>query len=97
MEAIGEHIKRHNNSEEKTSIFAEYLYCLINQYGFTNAADLYNKANVFRHDIENKIYDVYKANELLENDGFPDSIIVWLWDFVTMKLLKESFFLMMTQ
>lgn len=47
MEAIGEHIKRHNNSEEKTSIFAEYLYGLINQYGFTNAADLYNKANVF--------------------------------------------------
>ena len=130
METLQEFIKRHRRSKERSSSFVEYLYCLMNKYGFANAADLYNKANVsrqlyssivsgnsnpslnvclklvfalqadnheckyllkkagytlassneyaliIRYAIENKIYDIYKVNELLEANGYADSIIV---------------------
>ncbi len=130
METLQEFIKRHRRSKERSSSFVEYLYCLMNKYGFANAADLYNKANVsrqlyssivsgnsnpslnvclklvfalradnheckyllkkagytlassneyaliIRYAIENKIYDIYKVNELLEANGYADSMIV---------------------
>ncbi len=130
METLEEFIKRHEKNEEKSSSFVEYLYLLMNKYGFANGADLYNKANVsrqlyssiisgnsnpslnvclklafalrvdnheckyllkkagytlassnryaliIRYAIENKIYDTYKVNELLESNGYSDSLIV---------------------
>ena len=102
----------------------------MNKYGFENASDLYNKANVsrqlwssiiseksnpslnvclklafamqitnheckyllkkagytlassneyaliIRYAIENKIYDIYDVNKLLEENGFGDSLII---------------------
>ena len=130
MESLEEFIKKHQTTKEKTSSFVEYLYTLMNKYGFENASDLYNKANIsrqlwssiiseksnpslnvclklalamkvtnheckyllkkagytlassnkfaliIRYAIENKIFDVYKVNELLEQDGYSDSLII---------------------
>ena len=130
METLEEFIKKHESSTEKASSFVEYLYFLMDKYGFENASDLYNKANIsrqlwssiisgksnpslnvclklafslqvsnheckyllkkagytlasstkyaliIRYAIENKIYDIYKVNELLEENGYPDSLIV---------------------
>lgn len=41
-------IQEHTTSKEKSSSFVSYLYNLMDKYGFTNAADLYNKANISR-------------------------------------------------
>ena len=114
---------------DKTQSFSEYLYELMDKYGYKNSADLYNKANISRqlfssiisnksnpslnvclklvfalgadtHEckyllkkagytlassnkysliirfaIENK-YDIYQVNELLEEYGYSDSLIV---------------------
>lgn len=130
MESLEEFIKKHQTTKEKTSSFVEYLYTLMNKYGFENASDLYNKANIsrqlwssiiseksnpslnvclklalamkvtnheckyllkkagytlassnkfaliIRYAIENKIFDVYKVNELLEQNGYSDSLII---------------------
>ena len=130
METLEEFIKKHNSSKEKTSSFVEYLYSLMDKYGFENASDLYNKANIsrqlwssiiseksnpslnvclkiafamhvtnheckyllkkagytlassnkysliIRYAIENRIYDIYKVNELLEQNGYADSLII---------------------
>ena len=130
METLEEFIKRHQRNTEKSSSFVEYLYSLMDKYGYKNAADLYNKANIsrqlyssiisgnsnpslnvclklafalqvdnheckyllkkagytlassnkyaliIRYAIENKIYDIYKVNELLESNGYPDSLIL---------------------
>lgn len=130
METLEEFIKKHNSSKEKTSSFVEYLYSLMDKYGFENASDLYNKANIsrqlwssiiseksnpslnvclkiafamhvtnheckyllkkagytlassnkysliIRYAIENGIYDIYKVNELLEQNGYADSLII---------------------
>lgn len=130
METLEEYIKRHKGSEEKGSSFVEYLYALMDKYGYRNASDLYNKANIsrqlyssivsgksnpslnvslklafalgvtnheckyllkkagytlassneysliIRYAIENKIYDILKVNELLEQHGYGDSLIL---------------------
>lgn len=128
--ALDLYIQEHTKSKEKASSFVEYLYVLMDKYGFQNASDLYNKANIsrqlwssiiseksnpslnvcikivftlkltnaeckmllkkagytlassskysliIRYAIESKIYDIYKLNELLEEYGFVDSLIV---------------------
>lgn len=130
METLEEYINRHRPNEEKKSSFVEYLYSLMDKYGFQKASDLYGQANIsrqlyssivsgnsnpslnvclklafalkannheckyllkkagytlassnkfsliIRYAIENKIYDIYKVNELLENNGYSDSLIV---------------------
>ena len=48
METLQEFIKKHSENKEKTSSFVEYLYSLMNKYGFDNPADVYNKANISR-------------------------------------------------
>ncbi len=130
VESLDEFIKKHTTSKEKTSSFVEYLYSLMDKYGYVNASSLYDKANIsrqlwssivseksnpslnvclkiafamgvdnheckyllkkagytlassnkygliIRYAIENRIYDIYKVNELLENNGYADSLIV---------------------
>ena len=130
MESLEEFIKKHQASREKTFSFVEYLYSLMNKYGFDNPSDLYNKANIsrqlwssiiseksnpslnvclkiifalkatnheckyllkkagytlassnkfaliIRYAIENKIYDIDDVNDLLEKNGYEDSLIM---------------------
>ena len=129
METLEKYIDRHQKNKEKTSSFVEYLYTLMDKYGFDNPS-LYNKANIskqlwssiisnkshpslnvclkiafamrvnnheckyllkkagytlassnkfaliIRYAIENKIYDIYEVNELLEKNGYSDSLII---------------------
>ena len=42
------YIKEHTKSKEKSASFVNYLYILMDKYGFNNAAALYNKANISR-------------------------------------------------
>ena len=130
MESLEEFVKKHQVSREKTFSFVEYLYSLMNKYGFDNPSDLYNKANIsrqlwssiiseksnpslnvclkiifalkatnheckyllkkagytlassnkfaliIRYAIENKIYDIDDVNDLLEKNGYEDSLII---------------------
>ena len=130
METLEDFIKKHSTTKEKASSFVEYLYSLMDKYGFENASDLYNKANIsrqlwssiisgksnpslnvclklalslgvdnheckyllkkagytlassnkfsliIRYAIENKIYDIYEVNKLLEENGYADSLLV---------------------
>ena len=130
VETLEEYIKKHSVNKEKTDSFVEYLYLLMDKYGFKNAANLYTKANIsrqlwssiiseksspslnvclkiifaleadnheckyllkkagftlassnkysliIRYAIENKIYDIYKVNDLLKQNGFADSLII---------------------
>lgn len=129
MENLNQFIQKHKANKEKSSSFVEYLYFLMDKYGFANASDLYNKANIsrqlwssiisnksnpslnvclkiiftlhvnnheckyilkkagytlassnnfaliIRYAIENKIYDINKVNDLLEKNGYEDSLI----------------------
>lgn len=130
METLEQFINNHQSSKEKTSSFVEYLYSLMDKYGFDKNSDLYNKANItkqlwssiisnkshpslnvclklafalqvdnheckyllkkagytlassnkyaliIRYCIENKIYDIYEVNKLLEANGYSDSLII---------------------
>lgn len=48
MENLNQFIQKHKANKEKSSSFVEYLYFLMDKYGFANASDLYNKANISR-------------------------------------------------
>ena len=48
MERIEEYIARHKSNKEKSTEFVEYLYSLMDKYGFDKNSDLYNKANISR-------------------------------------------------
>lgn len=130
METLDEFIAKHRATKEKSSSFVEYLYSLMNKYGFDNPSDIYNKANIsrqlwssiiseksnpslnvclkiafalkatnheckyllkkagytlassnkfaliIRYAIENKIYDINDVNDLLEKNGYADSLIM---------------------
>ena len=41
-------IKKHEKNKERSSSFVEYLYVMMDKYGFSKAPDLYNKANISR-------------------------------------------------
>ena len=43
-----EFIKKHSQTEEKTVGFVEYLYGLMDKYGYDKSSDLYNKAGISR-------------------------------------------------
>lgn len=51
METLQEFINKHSNNKEKTSSFVEYLYSLMDKYGYIDASKLYNKANISRQTI----------------------------------------------
>jgi len=48
MEALDKYIEQHRKNPKKTTSFVEYLYILMDKYGFENASDLYNKAGISR-------------------------------------------------
>ena len=48
MKQLEAYIKFHQSDSEKSSSFVEYLYSLMDKYGFDDASDLYNKANISR-------------------------------------------------
>ena len=130
METLEQFINKHRSNKEKTVSFVEYLYSLMDKYGFDKNSDLYNKANITRQNwssiisdkshpslntclkiafalrvdnheckyllkkagytlassnkyaliirycIENKIYDIYEVNKLLEDNGYGDMLII---------------------
>ena len=46
MEKLEEYIASHKTNKEKVSSFIEYLYSLMDKYGYEKAPDLYNKADI---------------------------------------------------
>lgn len=48
MKDLDAYIKSHQKDVEKSSSFVEYLYSLMDKCGFSDASDLYNKANISR-------------------------------------------------
>ena len=43
---LEEFIKEHSQNQEKKVDFVQYLYSLLDKYGYDKASDLYNKANI---------------------------------------------------
>ena len=48
MENLEEYIEKHSRNKEKTSSFVEYLYSLMDKYGFENYFDIYIKDTLER-------------------------------------------------
>ena len=48
MNELDQYLLKHQQNHEKSSDFVEYLYSLMDKYGFDDAATLYNKANISR-------------------------------------------------
>ena len=46
MESLKEYIDRHEANNERSMSFVDYLYKLMNKYGYEDNPDLYNKANI---------------------------------------------------
>lgn len=42
------YIEKHQKNKERSSSFVDYLYLMMDKYGFDKASDLYNKANISR-------------------------------------------------
>ena len=42
------YIEKHQSNQERSSSFIDYLYLMMDKYGFDKASDLYNKANISR-------------------------------------------------
>lgn len=42
------YIEKHQSNQERSSSFIDYLYLMMEKYGFDKASDLYNKANISR-------------------------------------------------
>lgn len=130
METLEEFIDKHQKSEEKKQSFVDYLYYLMDKYGYDKSSDLYNQANIsrqlyssiisgkshpslnvclkiafalkvnnheckyllkkagftlassnnfaliIRYAFENHIYNIDDVNELLEKNGYADSLII---------------------
>lgn len=128
--AIDIYISEHSKSTEKTLSFVQFLYKMMEKYGFDNPAVLYNRANIsrqlwssiisekshpslnvciklvfalkltnhecklllkkagytlassskyaliIRYAIENGYYDLFELNEMLEEYGYTDSLII---------------------
>ena len=48
MESLKEYIDRHEANKVKSMPFVDYLYFLMDKYGFEENSDLYKKANISR-------------------------------------------------
>ena len=48
MERLEEYIEKHKSNKEKSTEFVDYLYLLMDKYGFDKSSDLYDKANISR-------------------------------------------------
>ena len=46
--SLQEYIEEHTQIKEKAADFVEYLYSLLDKYGYDKTSDLYNKANISR-------------------------------------------------
>lgn len=42
------YIEKHQKNKERSSSFVDYLYLMMDKYGFDKPSDLYNKANISR-------------------------------------------------
>ena len=65
MKELDIYIKSHQSNSEKSSSFVEYLYSLMDKYGFSDASNLYNKANISRQLYSSIIFNECNVYENL--------------------------------